>query len=256
MMAAVSDGISSVRVFGLAVGTGSDGKTVANGLSVLVKWDSVYTDGLHQVYVDGELAGATSDCQQRMLEVSIFSGSISGAEIEVYAVSPEEAGVDFSKEPGPSGRRDRARLSISRSMSLSFAGKADFYFDFGSGQVDYGQPISKEPLCIWPSRQDKGGFGLAVFGAGEFGYEAGIGFGRGNFGKGEFGFDADETVFETSELSAGNYRFGVELTDVFGIRSEAVESQSVTMIPIAQPPEGLSVNYYDKQQDKLVLTVN
>lgn len=256
-MAAVSEGIKNVRVFGLLAGIAVDGEAFIDPSSVLVKWESVHTDRLHQVYVDGKFAGVTGDRRQHMMEIGVFSGLFSGSEIEVYAVLPEEGDVDLSDQLDLVGRRDRVRLSFPRNMPLPFEGKADVYSDGASGQIDYQSPVSKEAIDVWPSWQDKDGFGLSTFGACDFGYEVcGLGFGKGSFGKGEFGFDSDEAMFETSELSAGNYRFGVELTDAFGNSSPAVESQGVTVIPMVLPAEGLGVYSYDKQQDELVLTIN
>ena len=49
---------------------------------------------------------------------------------------------------------------------------ANVYFDNGTGQIDYTTPLNPVPIPIWPCRQDKAGFGMAQFGAGDFGYDS------------------------------------------------------------------------------------
>jgi hypothetical protein len=73
MMGLYSSGIDRVMAFKLAAGVGRDGRSVDEPLSVLVKWRSGHDGKLHQVYVNGEFAGVTSDFEQRMLVVGGLS---------------------------------------------------------------------------------------------------------------------------------------------------------------------------------------
>jgi len=129
------------------------------------------------------------------------------------------------------------------------------YFDNGTGQVDYGQPIRS--MRIWPCLQDKAGWGLSRFGEGDFGYDwaGGIGFGRGSFGRGEFGVDADIVEFMSPALEAGTYRFGVKVVDRNGNKSGASETGTITVIRVVRPAQRLGVELFEKDTNQLVLEV-
>ena len=97
-MSLVSSGIDRVRAFALAAGVRAEGDAVDEPLSVLVTWRSEHEDKLHQVYVNGELAGVTTDLEQRSMVVPVRSCWSSAVRIEVFAVKASEAYVDFGGE--------------------------------------------------------------------------------------------------------------------------------------------------------------
>jgi len=257
-MGLVSSGIYRVRAFGLAAGVRAGGGVVDEPLSVLVKWRSEHEDKLYQIYVNGELAGVTKDVEQREVIVASPSCWSSGARVEVFAVEPSEANVDFSDELQSRAQEGRVRLGWVRGMGFPFEGTAQVYSDGCNGEIDYDNPLTREDIQLWPSWKDKIGFGLGQFGEGDFGYDGStaLGFGVGLFGEGEFGFDADEVDWISGELETGKYRFAVKLTDRFGKESEAQETGQITIIRTATPAEKLGVDSYDKAEDRLVLCIS
>ena len=257
VMGLISSGIDRVRAYGLAAGVRANGSAIDEPLSVLVKWRSEHEDKLHQIYVNGELAGVTADYAQRSMIIPIRSAWSSAVRIEVFAVEALEAHIDFSSQLPPLQQAGRTRLSWLRSMALPFEGTAQVFSDGGGGEIDYDEPTSKEDIGLWPSWQDKFGFGLSQFGEGDFGYDgsAAVGFGKGLFGDGEFGFDVDEISWISGELETGKHRFALKVTDQFGQASEAQETGEITVIRTAMPAEGLEVDSYDKAEDRLVLSV-
>jgi len=257
-MGLVSSGIDWVRAFALAGGVRADGGAVNDPLGALVKWRSEHWDKFHQIYVNGELAGVTSDCQQRRMVVPIPTESGSAVRLEVFAVEASGVHIDFGSELQLQQQAGRVKLSWIRSMNLPFEGTAQVFSDGGSGEIDYENPASREAIVLWPSWQDKVGFGLSEYGEGDFGYDgsAAVGFGRGAFGEGEFGFDADEISWESGELETGKHRFAVRIMDRFAQESDAQETGDITLIRTARPAEGLDVSSYDKEEDKLVLCIS
>jgi hypothetical protein len=257
-MGLTSSGIDRVRAYALAGGVRADGSAVDEPLSVLVKWRSEHEDKLHQVYLNGKLVGVTTGFVQRSMIVPIRSAWLSAVRIEVFAVEPSEAQVDFSSQLPSRQQAGRIRLSWLRSMALPFEGTAQVFSDGGSGEIDYENPVSREDIQLWPSWQDKFGFGLGQFGEGDFGYEgsAAAGFGMGLFGEGEFGFDADEVSWESDELETGQHKFAVKITDQFGQVSDGEETGEITVIRTATPAEGLEVSSYDKAEDRLMLCIS
>ena len=256
-MGLVSSGIDRVRVYALEAGVRADGSSASEPFGALVKWWSEHEDKLHQIYVNGELAGVTTDSRQRGMIVPIRSAWSSAVRIEVFAVEPSEVNVNFGDELTSRQQAGRIRLSWLRSMALPFEGTMQVYSDGASGEIDYDKPASKEDIELWPSWQDKFGFGLGQFGEGDFGYDgsAAIGFGQGAFGEGEFGFDADEINWVSGELETGRHKFAVKVTDRFGQVSDAQETGHLTVIRTATPADRLEVESYDKAEDRLVLGV-
>lgn len=254
-----SSTIDRVRAFALSGGVGADGKSVVEPLSALVRWRSEHNNKLHQVYVNGQFAGVTNNCSQRSIVISIPTRSENSLHIAVYSVDPAEQYVDFSDELESLGLAGQVRLSFVRRMSLPFEGSADIYSGSGSGQINYDEPASNHPVIIWPGWQDKCGFGLSKFGISDFGYDgsAAVGFCRGIFGLGEFGFDTDMINWVSGELSAGEYKFAVKVTDVFGDSDiEPQESEDIVIIPPADGADGLEIDSYDIDVNELILKVN
>ena len=258
MMGLISDGINCVRAFGLAAGIETFVGVINEPLCALVKWRSEHEDKLHQVYVDGEFAGVTTEFAQREMVVGIRCNQSSGARIEVYAVEPGEAHIDFGQGLESRGKRGRVELGWMRGMRLPFEGKAEVYSDNGSGEIDYESPVTQDGILLWPSWQDKAGFGVGRFGVGDFGFDGcgAVGLGLGVFGKGEFGFDADEISWVSGELETGRYKFAVETTDQSGrAGSNPVESEQVVLIRAAQPGDSLEIDSYDKEVDEIGFSV-
>ncbi len=250
-------GIENVRALVLPDGVAADGRCAAFSRTALVVWHSSCTGMCHQVYLDGRWAGVTLDAEQRQLVVHFPSSFLSAVRVEVIAGEPQDAHVDFS----PAGERPvgngRVRLVLLRCQALPFAATANIYFDHGTGQVDYHEPLNPVPIVIWPCRQDKAGFGLAQFGAGDFGYDsaAAVGFGPGSFGQGQFGLDADTIEWISPVLPLGRYRFGVRITDAAGREGPPCEMEPIPVVPAARPAAGLDLVSFDPQTNRLTLRV-
>jgi hypothetical protein len=255
-MGLVSSGINGVRAFELPMGVWADGAIVAGPRVCLVKWHSTWNDKLHQIYVNGKFAGATIDYEQRQIVVQTPSCYERAVRIEVFAVEPSEADIDFGDElEGNEGDSGRVKLSFLRSQRLPAGARFEVYSGEGSGEVDYENPIGTGP--VWACWQDKAGYGLSRFGEGDFGYEwaAGVGFGKGNFGLGEFGADADVIEWTSPALKAGVYRFGVKVIDENGNESAASETEEVTVIPSARPATKASVFSFKAETNEIVIEV-
>ena len=253
-----SNGIDSVRAFDLPSGIWPDGQYVKEPRVALVKWRSTWSDKFHQVYVNGRYSGTTLDKGQKQLIVPFPTSPESPVRIEVFAVEAEYADIDFSSElimpPVDSGR---VTITLLRSQNLPAGATAQIYFDNGTGQIDYNNPISDTPISIWPAWQDKAGLGMSGFGLGDFGWDsaAAVGFAKGSFGHGQFGLDADTIKWTSPLLPSGTYKFGVKVRDASGRQSTGSETGSITVISAAKPAEGLSVSSFDKQTNQLVLNI-
>jgi hypothetical protein len=253
-MGLIRNGIDKIRVFELPIGVWANGAIVAGPRVCLVKWHSAWIDKVHQVYVNGEYAGATVDGEQRQMAVATPNCFDRAVRVEVFAVEPEEADIDFSKEfSSDCGEGGRVKLSLLRSQRLADGARFRVYYNGGTGAIDYEQAIGEGP--VWVCRQDKAGFGLSRFGESDFGYEwsGGVGFGKGSFGLGEFGVDADIMEWVSPALEAGVYRFGVKVVDEKGNESEASETGEVTVIPAARPANKARVLSFDTETNELVI---
>ena len=259
-MKLISKGIENVRAFELPAGIRTNGEYVESPKAALVKWtDKTNQEKFHQVYVNSQYAGTTIDSQQRQMIVPIPSSFESAVRIEVFAVETEYAHLDLSDElDDPLTTSGRVRISMLRSQSLPIDARAEIYFDNTSGTIDYNQPLSNQPLRIWPVWQDKAGFGMGRFAAGDFGYDsaAAVGFGRGSFGHDQFGLDADTIEWTSPTLKIGVYKFGVKIIDGAGNKSSASETEPITVISAAKPAEQLNISSFDKQTNELVLNVS
>jgi hypothetical protein len=258
-MSLYSEGINSVRAYDLPAGIRADGPYVKQPCIALAKWQSTWSEKFHQVYVNGRYAGTTLDSQQRQLLVPVPTSPESPVRIEVFAVEPQYADDDFSSElDRPLFDGGHVRMSLLRSQNLPMDASADVYFDNGTGQIDYDNPIADKPIRIWPAWQDKAGFGMSRFGLGDFGWDsaAAVGFGKGSFGHGQFGLDADTVEWISPTLPSGTYKFGVKVRDALGKQSAASETGPITVTPAARPAERLSVSSFDKQTNQLVLNID
>jgi len=252
------EGIENVRAFTLPEAVSADGSGVALSSAALVTWHSSYATMLHQVYVNGRLAGVTIEAQQHRLAVLTPVSFHAAARVEVVAVDPEDAHTDFAGWLDPPPAQGRIRLTLLRSQTLPVGARANVYFDNGSGQIDYGKPLNASPIPIWPCWHDKAGFGTAQFGMSDFGYEsaASIGFGKGSFGHGQFGLDADTIEWISPSLPLGRYRFGVKTLDAHGNESAASETAPISVAPAPRPAAALSVTAFDSQTNQLTLCVS
>jgi hypothetical protein len=253
------DGIHSVRVLVLPDGIAPGGAPAAVSRTALVSWCSSNEGMFHQVYVNGWFGGATLDARQRQLVIHAPSSFQSAVRVEVIAVEPKDAHADLACQlDRPASGCGRVRLILLRSQALPAEARADFYFDNGTGEIDYKQPLNACPIPIWPCLQDKAGFGTTKFGRGDFGYDsaASVGFGKGSFGNGQFGLDADILEWISPVLPLGRYRFGVKVGDRQGNESSASETQAMYVIPAARPAAKLTVTAFDPQTSQLTLSVS
>jgi hypothetical protein len=256
-MSLISNGISSVQAYSLSGGIWPDGRSVEMPQVALVKWCSVLKGVLYQVYVNGNYAGTTVYFGQKQMIVSVPSSFTSAVRIEVFAVLPEHADIDFSSELVGSFNGSRVKLIMSCSQNLPEGATMEIYYDNGTGQIDYENPISDTAIEVWPNWQDKGGMGMSRFGLSDFGYDSSspIGFGVGCFGKNPLGIDADTIEWVSPILPAGLYKFAVIVVDKKGNKSNPVESEPVTVIPEPKPADGLEILSYDKQANELILKI-
>jgi hypothetical protein len=252
------DGIDGLRATVLPDTVAAGGHSAAFSRTALVTWKSCIESVLYQVYVNGQLAGATVDPHQRRLVVQIPSAFEAAVHLEVVAVERTDAHRDLSSEIGYTPvNSGRARLTLLRSQSLPAAAQANICFDNGTGSIDYDTPLNEAPIPIWPCWQDKAGFGAAQFGSSDFGYEAtaAVGFGKGIFGQGQFGLDADTVTWISPALPLGAYRFGVKIVDSLGNESLACETEPITVVPTARPASALKVVTLDEQTNQLTLSI-
>jgi hypothetical protein len=256
-MALISSGIDRIRVFELPGGFWKNGKAVAVPRVASVEWRSCWADKFYQVYINGQYAGVTLDTEQRQMVVQIpFCDTV--VQIEIFAVEPAEGHTDFSSEVDEGGGRGgRVEISFLRGQNLPVGSAAQVYFNGGSGEIDYGNPINHSPVRIWPARQDKSGLGMSRFGLGDFGYDsaAAVGFGKGNFGRGQFGLDADTIKWVSRFLEKGVYKFAVKVADEAGNESIGDETGEVMVSPAPRPAVDVDVFSFNKQTNELVLSV-
>ncbi len=258
-MSFLREGIDRVRVFPLPDGVAADGRSAAVSRTALVTWRSSHADRLHQVYADGRFAGATLDAQQRSLVIQAPSSFQSAVRIEVIAVEPQLAHVDFAAQlAGLAGDNGRVKLTLLRSQALPIGATINVYTDNGTGQIDYTEPVNAAPLAVWPCAQDKAGFGMAQFGTVDFGYDsaAAVGCGKGSFGRGQFGLNADTLEWISPELPLGHYRFGVKVTDTHGNVSLASETEPIAVVPPAAPAAGLDIVAFNPATNRLTLCIS
>lgn len=258
-MGLISSGIERVRVFELPGGIRQDGESIAANRTVLVKWRSSWDDKFYQVYVNGRYAGTTIESGRWGHIVVQIPTSLEGpVRIEVFAVSEEDADRDFSRQTDSAiGESGRVKISMLRSQVLPVGTAIQVYCDNGTGQIDYENPLNDLPIRVWPAWQDKAGFGMSRFGAGDFGWDsaAAVGFGKGLFGMGQFGLDADSIEWISGQMQAGVYKFVVRVIDEKGNEGDSSETGEITVIPAARPAERLSIFSFDKQTNRLIFNI-
>jgi hypothetical protein len=254
-----SEGITKVRAFELPAGVWKDGDSVGVPRTVLLSWQSSLQDKFYQVYVNGRYYATSDGAKQRRMLVQLPSSFSSSVHIEVFAVDACEADRDFSSELDESYcKSGRVKISLLRQQKLAAGAMVNIYFDNGTGEIDYDNPINTEPIEVWADWQDKGGFGMSRFGRSDFGrdWSSGAGFGVGCFGWGEFGVDADVIEWISEQLPAGVYKFAVKIIDAEGNESEPIESGEILAEPAARGVEDLSIVSFDESGGKMVLGIN
>ena len=257
-MSLISNGINSVQTFSIAAGSWPDGREIHAPQTAMVKWHSILKDVYYQVYVNGRYSGTTFDTEQRQMIVPVPISFNSAIRIEVFAVQPEHADMDLSNELCNSiPDSGCVKISLLRSQNLPVGGTALIFYDNGTGQIDYENPVSKKNIRIWPTWQDKAGFGMSGFGLGDFGYDsaAAVGFGKGCFGQGLFGLDADIIQWISPPLAAGIYKFAIKVIGENGNESSIIETEPVTVTPMPGPAEKIRIISYDKQENQLILEI-
>ena len=258
-MSLISSGISNVRVLKIATGIAGDGRSLVEPGSFGITWKSSNVGKLHQVYVNGELAGITSQEQEREIIVpgkANYKGNIS---VHVFAVDIKNVFDDFSEEINDAMTNGRVQLNFVRLASLPCLGSFNVYSNDGCGEINFAKAVNTSCIPLLASCCDKTGFGMGSFGKDDFGYgfAAALGFGMGNFGCGEFGADADVVVWQSAELNSGCYRYAVKVQNELGIESEALEAGGEIVVIAAEArAEGLSPVSFDKQTNKLVLRIS
>lgn len=251
------DGIRDVLAVPLPEAIATDGCGTAVSGAVQVTWRSSHTGMLHQVYLDGRFAGTTLDVDQRQLVVQPPSSFLAAVRVEVAAVRPQDAHLDLGSELDPPSATGRVRLVLLQSQTLPPGARFNVYSDHGAGAIDYAAPLNASPIPVWPCPQDKAGFGMAAFGASDFGYDspACVGFGRGRFAEGPFGMDAGAIEWISPLLPLGRHRFGVEALDASGNEGPACETSLVAVVPLPKPAAALHVASFDPQTHQLTLRI-
>lgn len=257
------EGILNVRAVVLPDGMGADGRFAALSRTALLTWRSGLNGVLFQAYVNGRFAGATAHPDQRRIVIQAPASFEAAVPVEVIAVGPAQAHVDFADQLGPDGfeahlYNGRVKLTLLRSQRLPMGASINIYFDAGSGEIDYDNPINSSPIPVWPCQRDKAGFGMALFGTDDFGFDsaASVGFGEGCFGLGEFGMGADAIEWVSPVLTAGNFRFGVVVIDEHGNTGPPSETGRIAVIPPARPAASLGVAAFDPRANHLTLSIS
>lgn len=237
----LSDGISEVRAFGQSNGVSGDGQPNQLTGFAIVKWYSIYNDMQHQVYVNGKFAGVTVDCLQRQMVVPLPVSQEAAVKIEVFATDSANEIEESILE------NNRIRIQFPKTDHLPIEGTVDFYLE--------DEKLNKEEIKIHSVFCDKGGFGLACFELSDFGFDGSstIGLGKGNFGCGQFGYDADLMSWQSKQLKAGKYQFNIKITDKIG-NQQITQTETIPIIAPAKPAYKVTVDSFDKQSGKLIIS--
>ncbi len=208
--------------------------------AVGVRWAAppgLPADRLFQVYLNGELAGATGDPDEQELIVPADpSGEAASIAAAVVAVGPGHGGDDHSAVLDPQQCGGRALLRWPRPGSADPAATVNVYGNGGSGAIDYGTPLNDRPIAMFPDGSGRWGFGLGGFGGDDFGRGGGRspGWGLGGFGVGEFGVDSAWARWLSGPLGPGAHRLAAVARDGLG---NADESPPVEVdLTIVDPP--------------------
>ena len=167
-------------------------------------------DRVVQIYIDGELVDVTVSPPQREAWVLCDRGRAHRIELLAVGVDePECLWVERlellnSWEPAVVGELGFSVIRDERLAVESVVSVLD-----GGVMIDEG--------ALWPADAHRGGMG-AVFGVGEFGYDAvtGVGLGRGELGMGRLGADGEAWRWFRNDLAVGQHSLEVVVEDRTG----------------------------------------
>jgi hypothetical protein len=235
----LSEGISSVRVFSLPMGISGNGTVNQLTGFAIIRWHSTYNLP-HQVYVNGRFGGATTDAVQRQMIVFVPMSQQAAVRIEVYAVDSPNIDTDFSELIEAEFNSSRVKIEFPKMLD----GCIDIYRE--------DEKLTDESIRIF----NLIGFGLGGFGQSDFGFDGGaaVGFGKGAFGYGQFGFDADMLCWQSGQLETGTHSFTLKITDSSGNQTET-QTEALTIMQQAIPAERIVIDSFNKQANKLTLSV-
>ncbi len=245
------EGISNVRVFMPSCGAGFDRGGNKDGSSLVVRWESVHDDKGHVIFVNGKTSAVILDGEQRQAVIGVGFGVDEPVRVSVWAVETDELNInDIDGDDIGSGR---VRLLWAKVMGLGIDSEVEVFSDEGGGEVDYGSRVNYRDIYGFDSWQDKCGFGMSMFGMGDFGYDsqACAGFGAGVFGLGDFGFGSYAGRWESEPLSDADYVFGLRTVDGAGLIAAAGVNDSVRIIGRKYNKGELRLSGFD-EADQLV----
>lgn len=229
--------ISQVRVIGPLIAAtipaaGGDAGGATGGLSEpgfaeVVFASSAADDKLHQVYVDGRLAGCTDRPEARSLRVPIVGDG--AALVAVVAVDQADRLTDYGADIIALGGLAASRLRIVW-YGGNYLGDGLTHFDLylrpsGTPATGDERPVNDEPI---PPTIDGRNYG---------------GFGRGGFGRGGFGRSAMQFSFITPRLAPGDYLIEVAAVDESATRTVAQLQAAIS--GYARPPRNVRIDNYD-----------
>lgn len=191
-------------------------------------------DRLVQVYLNGQLSGASQSITQR--EAWLVVDHDRHIQIELLAVSAPWAWTDQSDclaGPDPN-TQTAASLVIARDLSLPSDASLEVRVDGG---------VEVERIALFSPKDARGGFG-AVFGDGGFGYDTatGPGLGRGELGYGPLGSDGDALRWRNDTLPTDTHTIDLTLTDHAGLAASQSLSLDLTIDRLPPPPGNVQLN--------------
>lgn len=252
-MSLISEGINNVKADFICLGCGASGAVLEEQTEFAVSWKTEHSDKLHQVYVNGKLAGASYERGLGWAAAAKPAGSESLVTVEVYAITGDDPWEDHGYVFAERQYTNRVKITFAREMDLPGTGVVRIFGNGGSGEIDESQPVAG-PLALWRNLRQRGGWGLGAFGETDFGWDGGAcpGFGLGALGMGRFGFDADQFAWISPELEKGRHAFKVEVSDETG-RKFIFESGEIGVVPVPGGAEYLKPVGYDEEGNELIL---
>ncbi len=192
---------------------------------------------LVQVYVDGTLTETSHDPGQR--ELWLMCDRSRGHRVELLAVDAADPDTLTREHPELLNSWDppingELSLSLIRDLRLPVDTRVVIEVD--------GQQVAEEPM--WPATEHRGGFG-AVFGEGEFGYDAvtGPGLGRGELGMGPLGSDGTAWNWRSSAINVGSHTVDVMALDSSGqVLVNNVSTTDVVVDSLPAPAASFSID--------------
>jgi len=216
-------------------------RTVAGQPGLVHLWWRAPEQGerLVQVYVDGELMEVSTYPAQRELWLMVEPSC--AHRIELLAVPTDEPGElwrEQGEKLGQGGTTPGAKFPGGVALLRDERWPVD---TVARVMVD-GAEVEEGP--VWPTGENRSGFG-ALFGWGEFGWDAatGPGLGVGELGLGLLGVDGTAWRWRRADLAAGSHSVAVALLDGGG-RAVAIPPPIVNfdIVRPADSAEALSMN--------------